>query len=434
MSSTPNTKRGNATTIQLILLVVIGVAIGFGLYNCRKRDNFRLKWTLQNQPLPKKLSAWGLFKGKMSKLIPAKGFVPYALNTPLFSDYAAKNRMLWVPPGTQATYDSRQVFSFPKGSLIAKTFSFPKAKNLKGPGIVETRLLLHTPKGWIGVSYMWNKDQTDATIQIAGGRREIVGIPQHPKAFTYVVPNMNECINCHEKGKQDTPYGPMAKGTPIGPKARNLNGNFTYPGGKTENQLLYMQRIGFLKGLPTQTNGTLYPNCNFAQNLDPTKNKCTPFVPPSNDTSFPLNDRARAYLDNNCAHCHQPGGAAETSGMWLDYLERTPSRLGICKSPAAAGKATRCYRYDICSGDPAHSIMMYRISSNHTDIRMPELGRMVADCNAHQGVELIKAWIASLKTTNPCSQGCNATKTCTPVAPACGKDNVGNKKKTGKKK
>lgn len=382
-----------------------------------KRKNFRLQWILLKKPLPQKLSAWKLFKGPMSKLVPATRFVPYVLNTPLFSDYAAKHRMIWIPRKTKILYTSASVFQFPQGTLIAKTFSFPKAKNIPAPGIVETRLLFHSPKGWKVITYIWNKEQTDATIAIAGGRKEIVGIPQHPKKFTYVIPNQNECVNCHEKGKQASPYGPIPKVTPIGPKARNLNRTFVYMGGKEENQLVYLQRIGWLKGLPTESKGKLLPNCNFEQNLDPKKNKCTPFMPPANNTKYPLTDRARAYLDGNCAHCHRAQGAAGTSGMWLNYLERENSRLGICKSPAAAGKASRCYRYDICSGHPDHSIMIYRMSSDHTDIRMPELGRMVADCNPHQGVELIRKWIKNMKT--PCSQSCNAKDKCEAVQPAC---------------
>ena len=39
---------------------------------------------------PENLSEWGIFEGKMSKLIPKKDLVPYALNTPLYSDYSEK--------------------------------------------------------------------------------------------------------------------------------------------------------------------------------------------------------------------------------------------------------------------------------------------------------------------------------------------------------
>ena len=52
-----------------------------------------------------------------------------------------------------------------------------------------------------------------------------------------------------------------------------------------------------------------------------------------------LEDRARAYLDVNCGHCHNPKGPADTSGLWLDAAHHDPRRLGLCKPPVAAGRA-----------------------------------------------------------------------------------------------
>ncbi|MFM2401245.1 MAG: hypothetical protein RI950_762 [Bacteroidota bacterium] len=41
------------------------------------------------------LSDYGFFKGTVKDQIPADGVMPYALNSPLFSDYASKLRNLW---------------------------------------------------------------------------------------------------------------------------------------------------------------------------------------------------------------------------------------------------------------------------------------------------------------------------------------------------
>ena len=46
--------------------------------------------------LPKKLSEFGLFQSPPAKQIPVEGVVPYDLNTPLFSDYAEKRRVLEI--------------------------------------------------------------------------------------------------------------------------------------------------------------------------------------------------------------------------------------------------------------------------------------------------------------------------------------------------
>src|SRR5262249_14805961 len=49
------------------------------------------------EPFPEKLSAWHLFTARDGALRPNQGVLPYDLNTPLFSDYAAKYRFVWMP-------------------------------------------------------------------------------------------------------------------------------------------------------------------------------------------------------------------------------------------------------------------------------------------------------------------------------------------------
>ena len=53
----------------------------------------------------------------------------------------------------------------------------------------------------------------------------------------------------------------------------------------------------------------------------------------------PLDDRARAYLDINCSHCHNPNGPADTSGLNLEP-DALAAALGVCKPPIAAGGGT----------------------------------------------------------------------------------------------
>jgi hypothetical protein len=52
--------------------------------------------------------------------------LPYDLNTPLFTDYAHKLRTVWMPKGQSAVYNAENTFDFPVGTIISKTFYYPK--------------------------------------------------------------------------------------------------------------------------------------------------------------------------------------------------------------------------------------------------------------------------------------------------------------------
>ena len=83
--------------------------------------------TSQRYKPPKDLADWGLFEKEGDKLVhkPLEGVIPYEMNSPLFTDYTTKYRFVKLPPGTKAKYDPSDVFTFPVGTIIAKTFSYP---------------------------------------------------------------------------------------------------------------------------------------------------------------------------------------------------------------------------------------------------------------------------------------------------------------------
>src|SRR5579862_1160939 len=60
-----------------------------------------------------KLSEYGFFKNKLSALDPADGVLSYDLNTPLFTDYAIKNRFIVLPKGCSMKYISEGMLDFP---------------------------------------------------------------------------------------------------------------------------------------------------------------------------------------------------------------------------------------------------------------------------------------------------------------------------------
>ncbi len=304
------------------------------------------------------LSDYGFFKGTLKEQIPSDGVVLYTLNSPLFSDYASKLRFVKLPAGQSVSYNPDSVLQFPVGTAIVKTFYYPidERNPKKGRRLMETRVLLHEAKGWVALPYIWNKEQTDAILEVAGGSDQVSWIDGSGKkqSFEYQVPNMNQCKGCHERS------GEM---TPIGPSVRQLNDG---------HQLQNWSTTGLLKGLPKDHIPALV---NYS------------------DASASLDDRVKAYLDINCAHCHNPTGPARSSGLYLTWDSKDRTAYGFFKAPVAAGRGSGNLSYDIVPGKPEQSILHYRMASRDPGVMMPELGRQLTH---HEGVELVRSWIASL--------------------------------------
>lgn len=314
------------------------------------------------------ISEYHLFEDAQRQ-IPNEGVIPYDLNTPLFSDYAAKHRFVWMPPGQSASYDENDAFTFPVGTVLVKTFSFPRDLRdpAKGERIIETRLLLHTTAGWVGLPYLWNENTTEARLAVTGAVVDVewTHLDGTQKRIDYIVPNMNQCKQCHEIG------GAML---PIGPKTRHLNRDYDY-GDTCENQLAYWTRVGYLSGAPA----------------DPAQAPRAPDADKPESAS--VEARARAWLDINCAHCHNPDGPAYTSGLDLSWEQSDPARIGVMKPPVAAGRAAQGRLFGIVPGKPDESILMHRVESTDPGIMMPPLPRRLVH---EEGAALIRQWIAEM--------------------------------------
>ena len=105
----------------------------------------------------------------------ANGGVIYELNTPLFTDYANKYRFVFVPEGARAAYRATDVFDFPVGTIIAKTFTIQADLRLddSAQDIIETRLLIRRRDGWTALPYIWNSDKSDAVLTKTGGTQPV---------------------------------------------------------------------------------------------------------------------------------------------------------------------------------------------------------------------------------------------------------------------
>lgn len=293
---------------------------------------------------PARLSAFGFFADPAAQK-PAAGVTPYRLQTPLWSDGSEKLRFVYLPAGTKALANGEGLLNLPVGTALIKTFK------LEGR-LIETRVLLHRPAGWVALPYQWNAEQTDATLVLAGARLDAT--TPAGEAISYAIPNKNQCKTCHSLGGEVVP---------IGPKARNL----------AEPWLKDLAKAGRLDRVPTVRHR----------------------MPLWEDRAkVPAADAARAYLDANCAHCHNPQGAASNSGLFLGWEVTDPVMLGIGKRPVAAGRGSGGLEFDIAPGKPEQSILYYRMASLEGGVSMPELGRASLD---RDGLAIVHAWIRGLR-------------------------------------
>ena len=316
---------------------------------------------LSSNAPPKYLSEFGFFQD-MQNQIPSAEVHPYSLVNPLFSDYTDKLRFVYVPEGQKLAYVKDKVFQFPVGSTLIKTFAYLNTQGEMDAQLLETRLLINTSEGWKAISYVWNQDQTDAKRSVAGATipTTFINSVGAKVDVRYRAPNQNQCKECHQVNQVMTP---------IGPKARNMNKNVNYASGDM-NQLLYWAAQGWIESKLNADLMQSYENENVS-----------------------IDERARAYLDINCGHCHIPGGSADTTGLYLNLTEETKEHLGIFKKPVAAGRASGNLKYSIVPGKSNKSIMIYRMDSLDPGIMMPESGRALAD---DKGIKLISDWINQL--------------------------------------
>jgi uncharacterized repeat protein (TIGR03806 family) len=305
------------------------------------------------------LSSWQLFDD-IAAQTPAAGVIPYDLTTPLFSDYTTKDRFVRLPPGATATWSVDDPLGLPVGSVLVKTFSYLEdRRNPTGPRtLLETRVLVHGETGWHGSSYVYGNDRDDAKLAIAGALVPAEWIHDDGSARTnqYVVPNQNQCKLCHAEHDEIL--------TPVGPKVRHLQ----------PDRVQALIDGGALVDAPPRDQ---WPRAISA----------------FDSASGTLDERARAWLDINCGFCHNPRGAARTSGLYLDYAETDPAKLGLCKAPVATGRGSGNLQYDIVPGLPDQSILIFRMQSTEPEIRMPELGRNLVH---EEGVALIREWITAM--------------------------------------
>lgn len=260
---------------------------------------------LSEEDFPRKLSAANIFSGNLSDLTPSSSYIVYELASELFSDYAEKQRLIKLPVGTQMTKNADELPNFPEGTAIVKTFYYWNDKRdlSKGKRIFESRVFLLKDGLWLYGTYQWNGDQTEAYLLTSGSDQAVNWINEDgiPKSTTYHIPNMTECVTCHQQNEQIKP---------LGPKLHNLN-FLVNKNGSTINQLTYLQDIGWMDSFDVSA-VTAIPNYK--------------------DNNLTEEQKSRAYLDANCSHCHNPQGSSNDLDLDLSYhaiLDNTKQSIMI---------------------------------------------------------------------------------------------------------
>ena len=338
---------------------------------------------LSQVPFPK-LSDYHFFEGEMKQQTPAVGVLPFAPASNLFTDYAKKKRFVWMPDGTKATFvNDAQILELPVGAALVKTFYYDNVQNNGSPGetrLIETRVMIRQESGWMFADYVWNSDQTEALLDLAGSLTTVVWRDNQGQDHTvdYRIPNESQCIVCH---KQQNGGGQGISNIPIGIKPQNLNYAYNY-GTETKNQLQKWVDYGYLEA------GFAMPS---PENT----------VADYNDSSQPLAKRVRSYFDANCAHCHMTNRHCDYRPMRFAFSETGTSsgltNMGVCVNTQDMQGFPPTLNRLIAPRAPENSMLFYRINTVNETFRMPLHGRSVIH---QEGVALIQSWINSLDTCN----------------------------------
>ena len=327
------------------------------------------------------LSEYHFFEGEMKNQVPSLNVTPYEPISSLFSDYAHKKRFVWMPSGTSATFNGDdQILELPVGAAIIKTFYYDNVQPSNSRKIIETRIMIRKSTGWIFANYVWNDEQTEATLDMNGSTKNITWQDDNnvTRNVDYRIPNESQCIVCH-KTKTYVNGNYVQTNIPIGIKPQNLNKNYNY-GNETKNQLTKWIELGKLNNftLPNDNNTTV----------------------DYNDATKPLEKRVRSYFDINCAHCHKEHGHCDYRPMRFAFAETNNNltNMGVCVDTQDMQNFEPALSRIVTPGNINRSMLYYRLNTMDETYRMPLHGRTIIH---DEGVQLVEEWINSL--TNPCN-------------------------------
>ncbi len=332
----------------------------------------------------------------------AANAVYYEVNSPLWSDDAAKSRAFVLPDGgtihvkdcmpDASAADLAGCVSpmgIPNGAADTGKWVFPVGtvmiKNFMFDGkLVETRLLMRVDAAtanviqngsdWVGYNYAWNEAQTEATV--TSGARSSVMFDTGQRTVSWNYPNFIDCIGCHAP----------AVGT-IGPETDQMNREVD--GG---NQIDTFVAMGLFDDSA--------PEHPYAAPLvEPYANAALVLAgPPAGAT---VDQEARSYLSANCGFCHRPDVNDQGFDLRASLSLYDTKICNLTQQNGIPGM-TQQMLSDFEPGDHASSATWIRMqipvpasdTNENVDVgRMPSVGSFAVD---PQATDLIASWIDSI--------------------------------------
>lgn len=325
---------------------------------------------------PTKLSQTGCFSDTASGQL-APSVIPYYLNIPFWSDEAEKERAFALPAGSQMVFSEINTgLDVPLGTVLVKTFYLTSLEGERRR--VETRLMHHSDRGWIGYSYRWDDDQRDATLVASPGDINYNG-PRGEQAWEFL--NQSACNQCHTAASNRT----------LGLELQQLNRRVSLNEGWYE-QLTAFAESGYLQ-LPAELDQlesfrdlSADPSARAEQSSDLSE----PQIQSDADYQARINRDARAYLQVNCSSCHRPNGSPTVE---LDLRAHIPlSETGLCDGEPLHGDLNIEGARHLIPGDPERSLIVLRTRRRGED-QMPPMGTHLVDFS---GVGLLSLWVSQL--------------------------------------
>ncbi len=324
-------------------------------------------------PFPRRLSETGLFVSTAHNT-PEQALIPYSVNSPLWSDGAAKERFIALPGTSQVEFTAEAAWKFPEGAVLVKTFSLDLGSgDAEAQKRIETRLLVIQQNEWVGYTYRWNDDQTDAELVEAAGADRTFSIrdPQSPggrREQAWRFPSRAECMICHSR----------AAGFVLGLNTPQMNKLHDY-GAVRANQLTTLAHLGAFR-LPAGGEPGQLPQ--------PVEKYAA--LPNPGDETAELESRVRSYLHANCAQCHVAAGGGNAA-MELGFAtarEKT-NVIGVAPLHDKFGIGGALL---IAPGEPERSVLLKRLTTRGRG-QMPPLATSIVD---EAGIKLLREWIESL--------------------------------------